>query len=351
MLTKTAKLITVDALQAEGERLLQLAGACGEHAEITADALVTTDSWGVFTHGTKLLRGYIRRLKAGGLLGEGSPRIVSEGPGWALVDGNQLLGQVVSTFAMQTAIAKARAAGVGYVGVRNSCHFGAAGYYAWLAAREGLVGMAMANDVPSVAAPGSRKAVIGSNPIAYAIPAGEHDPILLDMSIAAVAGGKVFARQANGEQVPEGWLIGPDGQPTCDGSLYPHEAALAPMAGHKGYGLGLLIEVLSGVATGSAVTTKIGSWLFDDPSRATNHGGAFLAIDVGALMPHEEFLRRTDALIREMHEAPTADGCDQLLVPGQREWEHRRQALEHGLQLPADVLEVLEELSDDVGAA
>jgi ureidoglycolate dehydrogenase (NAD+) len=230
----------------------------------------------------------VRRIRGGGLRVDLSPQIAAEGPTWAIVDGQSTLGQVTSAFAVERAIEKARAAGCAYVGVRNSCHFGAAGYYAWLAARENMIGLAMANDIPSVAAPGSRGAVIGSNPIAYAIPAGKGDPLLLDISIATVAGGKVFAACKRREPIPDGWLIGPDGRPTRDGSLYPSQASLAPMSGHKGYGIGLLIEALSGVLTGAGVMHQVGSWLFDDPSEPTHHGAAFLVVNVESIMPDGE---------------------------------------------------------------
>lgn len=346
---ETVTAIAVGRLQSFCERVLGSLGVTPEDARTTADVLVTTDTWGIFTHGTKLLAGYARRIRGGGLRVDCSPRIAAEGPAWAIVDGQSTLGQVTSSFAMQYAIEKARSCGAAYVGVRNSCHFGAAGYYAWLAARENMIGMAMANDVPSVAAPGSRGAVIGSNPIAYAIPAGEHDPLLLDISIATVAGGKVFARLKRGEPIPDGWLIGPDGRPTRDGSLYPGQASLAPMSGHKGYGIGLLIEALSGVLTGAAVTRQIGSWLFDDPSQPTDHGAAFLVINIAPLMSTALFEKRMSALIDEIHSSTTADDCESVLLPGQREWEHRRRALVDGVQLPVDVLEVLEELALSLG--
>ena len=124
-------------------------------ARTTADVLVTTDTWGVFTHGVKALRGYVRRLRGGGLRAGATPQVVAQGPAWAIVDGDSGLGMVTSVLAMETAIAKAKACGVGYVGVRNSCHFGAAGYYAALAAGQNLLGLAMANDIPSVTAPGA----------------------------------------------------------------------------------------------------------------------------------------------------------------------------------------------------
>ena len=227
-----------------------------------------------------MLTGYARRLRSGGLRTDATPTIADEGPAWALVDGHSVLGQVTSTFATRLAIQKARSSGVGFVTVRNSCHFGAAGYYAWLAAREGMIGLAMANDIPSVAAPGSKGPVLGSNPIAYAIPGGENYPILLDMSIAIVAGGKVFARLKRGEPIPLGWLVDSEGQPSQNGELYPHSASLSPMGGHKGYGIGLLIEILSAVLSGAAVTKQVGSWIYGDQSLPTNHGAAFLVINV-----------------------------------------------------------------------
>jgi LDH2 family malate/lactate/ureidoglycolate dehydrogenase len=188
---------------------------------ITADALVETDALGVFTHGTKLLAGYLRKLRGGGYRPGATPRIEREGASWALIDGESGLGQVGGVFAIHTALAKARETGMAYVGLRNTGHIGAAGYYATLAARQGMIALVTGNDIPSVAAPGSRGPVLGSNPIAYGIPRGTDDPILLDMATAAVAGGKVYAAHQRGEPIPPTWLIGPDGQPTTDGSLYP----------------------------------------------------------------------------------------------------------------------------------
>jgi ureidoglycolate dehydrogenase (NAD+) len=318
-------------------------------ASVTADVLATTDAWGVFTHGSKNVRGYLRRLKAGGLRAGGQPRLAAEGPAWGIVDGDSALGMVTSVFAMETAIAKARACGMAYVGVRNSCHFGAAGYYAWLAARQGLIGVSMANDIPSVAAPGSRGGVTGSNPISYAVPAGRHPPLLLDMSIATVAGGKVYAARTRGERIPDTWLIGADGKPTTDPSGYPDAGALQPAAGHKGYGLALLIETLSGILSGAAFTWRVGTWMWDDGTKPTNHGAAFLAIDTNAVMPAAEFARRMEALVDEIHAAPRADGVERLYVPGEMEWERHGRAMTEGIPLPPDVVASLEEAAAMTG--
>ncbi len=329
------------ALHAFASRALQSTGMSPEHAESSATVLATTDAWGVFTHGTKNLAGYLRRLQAGGLRPTGQPRLVAEGGAWATVDGDSALGMVTSEFAMRVAIAKARQQGIAYVGVRNSCHFGAAGYYAWLAAREGLIGLAMANDIPSVAAPGSRAAVMGSNPIAYAVPAGRHPPLLLDISTATVAGGKVYAAKTRGEPIQPGWIVDGQGLPTTDPSGFPNAGALTPMAGHKGYGIALLIETLSGLLSGAALTWGIRSWSFDEPHLPTHHGAAFLAIDIPAIAPPEEFNRRIEALIDEIHQSPRAEGTDRLLLPGELEWARYQKSMASGIPLPSDVLDQL----------
>jgi LDH2 family malate/lactate/ureidoglycolate dehydrogenase len=220
---------------------------------------------------------------------------------------------------MDHALDKARQTGLGYVGVRNSCHFGAAGAYAAQAAGSGFIGLAMANDIPSVASPGSRGAVTGSNPLAYAVPAGRHRPLMLDMSIATVAGGKVYAARERGEPIPATWLIDEQGQPTDDPQAYPEHSTLTPAAGHKGFGLALLIETLAGALTGAAMTTRVGSWLAGDLSTATQHGAAFLALDVAAIGP--DLPARIEGLIDEIHAAPRAVGVDRLYVPGEKEWE------------------------------
>ena len=335
-------------LEQFAHQALVASGANSDHAAITAKLLVQTDTWGVYSHGTKLLGGYCRRLKAGGLQAEGSPQIADSGPAWAIVDGQSLMGQVTSQFAMQTAIERATTAGIAYVGVRNSCHFGAAGVYAAMAAEAGLIGMAMANDIPSVVAPGARQAVVGTNPLAYAIPTRQAPPILLDISMATVAGGKVYAAFQRGEPIAPDWLIGNDGQPTTDGSLYPSQAALAPMTGHKGYGLALLIESLSGLLSGAAVTWSVGSWMHDDGTQPTDHGAAFLAINP-AIIAGPKFLDRVEQLIDEIHSTPTAEGVPQVYLPGELEWKRRERALQEGIPFPPDVRAALDEVSETWG--
>jgi len=341
--------ISIADLKQRVAEMLLSCGMSSANAEDTAEALATTDAMGVFTHGTKLLAGYIRRLQGGGYVAAAEPHIEREGPGWAIIDSQSSLGQVGCRFAIQQAMRKARQVGIAYVGLRNTGHIGAAGYFASLAAREGFIAMVTGNDIPSVAAPGSRKAVLGSNPLAYAIPVADGDPILLDIATAAVAGGKVYAAIQRGETIPSTWLIGPDGQPTSDGRLYPQNASLAPMAGHKGYGFGLWCEVLSAILPGGEMTWNVGSWIFDEPNLPSRHNASFTVIDVAAMSPANEFARRLRALIDEIHAAPTAAGVEHLLLPGEREWKNYRRALVEGIRLPNDVLEQLRRAADMTG--
>jgi ureidoglycolate dehydrogenase (NAD+) len=334
-----ANAISIESLKSFCIEALSRVGMSAEDAETTANALVTTDAMGVFTHGTKALAGYLNKLKGGGYRVTGKPKIERQGPGWAIIDGDSALGQVGSAFAMRTAMEKARSVGIAYVGLRNTGHIGAAGYYTATAARAGFIGMVTGNDIPSVAAPGSSGAVLGSNPIAYGIPVGNRDPIVLDMATAAVAGGKIYAAMQRGEAIPSSWLIDLEGKPTSDGTLYPDRAALAPMAGHKGYGFGLWCEILSAILPGGNMTWQVGSWIFDDPSLPSHHNASFIAIDVAAMAPPEQFEQRLQRLIDEIHATKTATGVERVLLPGEREWALHKKAQTAGIILPPDVIE------------
>lgn len=340
--------IRVDDLHAFCVEALRKLRVNEADARTTADVLVTTDTWGIFTHGVKALAGYVRRLQGGGLRADGRPAVVAEGPAWAVIDGDSALGMVTSVLAMRTALAKARRSGIGFVGVRNSCHFGAAGYYANLAAANGFIGMAMANDTPSVTAPGARGAVTGSNPLAYAVPTRSGRSILLDMATSTVAGGKVAAANTLGKTIPDHWVVDREGRPSIDPAAFLHGGALTPMAGHKGYGLALLIETLSGLLTGASVTRQILRWMIDDVALPTGHGAAFLAFQVEAFLPLDRFFQRVNGLVDEIHQAPLAPGAERVYLPGEMEWERRDRALAEGIRFPEDVLASLRGLSEEL---
>jgi ureidoglycolate dehydrogenase (NAD+) len=180
------------------------------------------------------------------------------------------------------------------------------------------------------------------------VPAGAQRPIFLDIATSAVAGVKVYQAQTEGRPIPADWLIDREGCPTSDPAGFPDSKTLRPMAGHKGYGIALLIEILAGVLAGAGVTREVRSWIFDDPTLPTGHGAAFLALNVGALMPVAAFKERVDQLIDEIHQAPLARDADRVRVPGEMEWERRDRALAEGLVLPGDVAASLRGLADDL---
>ncbi len=316
-------------------------------AATTANVLITTEMWGVSTHGVRQLLPLLRMIRSRRLFVDAKPEIVRSGPAWAIVDGHFAMPMVTGTFAMTEAIARARACGIGYVGVRHSAHFGAAGYYAHLASTQGLFGMVMSNVAPCVAIPGSKRSVIGSNPIAYSAPAGEEYPLLFDIATSAVAASKIYRLVAKGEPIPEGWLIDNDGHPTTDASHYPAEGAMMTMAGHKGYGFALLAEIMSAVMTGASITCDVVSWVAES-SGSPDEGHSFFAIDCGAFLPLDEFKQRMDLLIQRMHAAPKAEGTERIYVPGEMEWEKYAASEVHGIPLASDVLDNLLVLADEL---
>jgi ureidoglycolate dehydrogenase (NAD+) len=273
--------------------------------------------------------------------------LLGEGPGWARFDGHHSMPMPTSVLAMQTAVEKAGRTGIAVSTVLNSGHYGAAGYYAWLAARQDMIGLSFTNVDPGVAVPGSRGPVLGTNPIAYAVPAGRERPVMLDIATSVVAAGKVYAQRDLGKPLPEGWVVDGDGLPTTNPNLYPNIGALMPMAGHKGYGIALLVEILTGVLGGGAFGRDVTSWVIG--SLPVNQSHAFIAIDVAAFEPVAEFKQRMDTLIRQIRDAPKARGADRIYLPGEKEWEHREEALARGLDLPQDVRASLRGLAADLG--
>jgi ureidoglycolate dehydrogenase (NAD+) len=323
-------------------------GVSAEDAAVSARVLTTTDSWGVHTHGTRQIRPMMKNVRDGRIDAKARPTILREGPAFAVVDGNHAMPFVTSCFAMDTATRKAREAGIAYVGVMHSGHFGAAGYYATLALKHDMIGVAMTNTDPWMTVPGGKGPVMGTNPIAYAVPAGSERPVFLDIATSSVAVTKILAAKALGKRLPEKWLTDERGVPTDDPSRYPERGALLPMAGHKGYGLAVLVESVTAILTGAAFLSGVKCWLFDIPDRA-NQGHAFFAINVSAMLPLPEFKRRMDEMIHEIKGAPKAGDTGRIYLPGEMEWEKQERAHREGMELPDYVLVNLVGLAEDTG--
>lgn len=320
------KKIKLDVLNRFAVEALMCAGVAENEARCTANALVTTDTFGVLTHGTKNLRGYIQKIRAGGLDAKAVPVIERQGPAFAMINANKSLGMVAGSMAMELAIEKATTCGIAYVGVRGSCHFGAAGYYANLAAEKGMMGIAMSNADPVIAPPGGKRKTIGTNPFAFAAPLPDGRSVFLDVALSQVAALKVIMAQEKGQDIPNSWLVDEDGQPTTDASLFPAHASLQPMSAHKGYGLAVFVELLASVMTGAGILSEIASWNLDLSSE-NNAGHAFIAVDISQLMDYECYLTRVAQMADELHNAPKATGCERIFLPGEMEWEKRETAL------------------------
>ena len=316
---------------------------------VLTSPLVTTDTFGVMTHGTKNLNQYIQKMQAGGLNPHAEPTIDREGMSWAILNGNKALGMVSGCRAMRLAIQKARETGIAYVGVHNSCHFGAAGYYANLAASEGMIGLSMSNADPVIAVPGGRTKAIGTNPFSFAAPLGDGTSLFLDIALSNVAALKVISAKEKGQPIPDTWLVDENGLPTTDANKFPKEASLQPMAAHKGYGLAVLVELLSSVVTGAGMLSEVVSWNLD-LSSTNNVGHAFIAIDVSKMLPYEQFLSRMRQIADELHQSPKAVGHDRIWLPGEMEWERRKKVLATGeVELTDAMADSLTELSKKNG--
>jgi ureidoglycolate dehydrogenase (NAD+) len=329
------------------ETALVAAGASEGDAATVAHILVRTDLRGVHSHGVQTLPIHVRNLQDGGTRSPAAPETVRESAVTAVIDGHAGMGMVIAKHAVEIAIGKARAAGIGVVLVRNSNHFGAAGHYALTAAEAGYIGLATSNASPIMAAAGSKRKVISNAPIAYAVPAPQW-PMALDIAMSATAGMKVRLAAERGVTIPEGWVIDAGGRPTTNPADYAGGGALAPLGGHKGYGLALLTEVLAGALSGAGMASAIVPWLVDTAT-PTDAGHAFMVLDIECFMDRATFSARMEHLIAEMHAAEPAPGVERVLVPGELEHRNERRALAHGLDLDDVIVAHLEPVARDLG--
>ncbi len=313
-------------------------------AQRTAELLVRTDCFGIFTHGTFGLKLYLEKVTAGGMRSDARPVVEKSGPSWAVVDGCNSMPVFNTWFGLKTAMQLAAETGVAYVGVRHSGHMGACGVYSVEAAEQGFIALVMSVSSNCMHIPGAKGRNIGNSPFSYAIPAGAHRPVFMDIAMSTVAGTKITRARMAGQPIPEGWIYDYDGQPTTD---YNSPYAFAPMAGHKGYCLSFMVECLCAVLTGGGILSeqKLWSKLPDVP----DFSHCCIVIDVKQLMDTGLFEARMTQAINEIASAPKADGSDRIYLPGEMEWERYDKAMSEGLILPDDILERMQGLSQLTG--
>lgn len=326
-------------------RTAALFAACGvpqDAAETVAAALVDADLRGIPSHGTLLAPMYAERLRRGSVSTAVRAEVVVDAGALAVLDAGHALGVLTADQAMALAIEKARAHGLGAVTVRRAFHFGGGFRYVQAAAAAGMVGVAAANTRPLMPAPGGARAAVGNNPLAIGVPRAGGEPIVLDMALSEAALGKIRLAAAEGRAIPPTWATDAAGAPTTDA-----EAAIAglllPAAGHKGYGLALMVDVLCGVLSGGSFGAAVNG-LYADTAVPNDCAHFFLALDAARCFggDPEPFAQRVAALAAEVVQPPLAPGAERLLVPGQPEAERHARASRAGIALSPSTLAALD---------
>jgi len=322
------------------------AGLSQEDAHLCADTLVQADLWGHQSHGVMRLSWYAARLKAGTCDPRAKPELLVDAGGLALIDGHDGMGQVLTARAAREAIGRAKAHGIAAVGIRNSNHFGTAFYFTRMAAREGCVAFLSTNASPAMAPWGGRRKTVGTNPWSWACPAGSHAPMVLDIANTGVARGKIYLAKQKGQPIPEGWAMNAAGAPTSD-PAEAIEGIILPMAQHKGYAIALLMDMLSGVLTGSGFGAQIaGPYQAERRSRA---GQLMIVLNIEAMQPLAEFNARMEELISQIKSVPLAQGFSEVFYPGEIEARNEARTRENGLLLPDDTLADLNRVATEYG--
>lgn len=320
-------------------------GAPRDEANIVTDGLMTACLWWHPGQGQgleKLVR-YHRRTRNGGIVPGAAMQWVREHPSVALLDAGRGFGYVAAHRAMERAIEKARKHGIAMVGVRNSNHFGIAGYHALSAAREGLIGWSMTNAGAEMAPTGSVRVVLGTNPWGVAIPRRDHPPIVLDMALTTSGKGMMRWLDREGREMPESWALTPEGRRTT----IPAEAlagALLPIGEYKGYGLSLWTDVLAGVMTGALFGTDV----FQDDTHF-DVGHQMLAISPETFCEAADFERRLEELVTQVKSAPPIDPDEPVMLPGERELRRKEERLKHGIPVSKETLSTLRPLAAELG--
>jgi LDH2 family malate/lactate/ureidoglycolate dehydrogenase len=323
--------------------LLAFCRACFEklrvpptNAQLVAENLVFANLRGVDSHGVIRLKIYLERLHVGGFKPTALPKVVRQGPSSALMDAQHGIGQVAAAAAMKLAVAKARKTGAGFVSIRNSNHFGAAAFYATRAIPHGMIGFAATNAGPTMAPTGGREGRLGNNAMALAVPAGKYPPLVLDMATGAVAWGKIFVAQQEKRKIPTSWALDRHGVPTDDPNAAAHQGLIQPFGGYKGYGLSLLIDILTGVLSGGGFSKHVKTLYqqIDAPADVAQTCGA---LRIASFLPLAKFRRRMEEIIQLMHSCPTAPGVDRILVPGEIEHEIEKRRRTEGIPISAEL--------------
>ncbi|MEX3955766.1 Ldh family oxidoreductase [Trinickia sp. EG282A] len=327
-----------------GTATLKHLGVPENDAHLLADSLVTAELWGHSSHGMLRLPWYVDRLRSGVMTAVTEPGHVLEAGAVSVLDGRHGIGQVLTAKAVAQGIDRARQFGVSAVGVRNSNHFGTAAYFTREAAKAGCIAFLATNASPAMAPWGGRDKTVGTNPWSIAAPGGRRGVAVMDIANTAVARGKVYLAAERGAAIPDNWAADENGVPTTDAAKAIHGLIL-PMAGHKGYVISFMMDVLAGVLTGSQFGSKVVG-----PYDATRHSGCghlLITIDIKSMMPLAEFEQRMETLIDEIKRVPKAHGIEEIFFPGELEDHNRKQLSESGIALADNTWQSMAKLAKE----
>jgi LDH2 family malate/lactate/ureidoglycolate dehydrogenase len=337
-----------EVLQAFIASALQRVGLPGPDADRVATLMAQADLQGSDGHGVIRLAPYVKRIRAGGINTRPQIRIAHERAAMAVLDGDNGMGHLVVSRAVELAIDKARSAGVAWVGVHSSNHAGPASLYARMPIEHDMIGLYFAvgnaNHLPPW---GGAEMLLSTNPIACGIPALHEPPVVLDMATTVAAYGKVKAKAKNGEMMPEGWMIDRQGQPLTDPKR-ADEGFLLPIGAHKGYGLALIVGLLAGTLQGAAMGREVIDFNKDFVTK-TNTGQAILVIDLRAFGDPAAFKARVDTLVRDLRNAPRLQGVDRIWLPGEQSHEKRERHRREGIPIAGGVVADLAVLAAELG--
>ena len=349
------RVIDAGALRACMERIFEKEGFSSEDARAIADVLMQADLFGIESHGAQRLMYYYRNIRSGSVNVSAKPEVLRETPVSALIDGHFGMGALVAQFAMRMAIEKAKQSGVGMAVVRNSSHYGIAGYYTLMAEREGLAAFSMTNTGPIMVPTFGREMMLGTNPMAFCMPA-DPVPFWFDASTTVVMLGKVEVCQKRGRPMPQGWTIGPDGAPCTDASrmnasiLAGERGGILPLGGegethggHKGYGLGIMVEALTGVLAQGMTS----------PQMCGAHGDHtchfLLAFDPAMFGDPADIRARMSAYLAALRASEKMPGCARIYTPGEKAFEAMARRLREGVPVEENTLAEVRQIAGELG--
>jgi len=345
MNNSTKRIPTSDLTQFT-QAVYESTGMPAEDAHLAADTLVQADLWGHQSHGLLRLAWYYARLRSGAMKAKTKTSLIVDSNAIAVLDGNDGVGQVIAKKALEESIARAKQHSVGIVSVRNSNHFGTCMYFTRMGARNGCISILMSNAGPNMAPWGGRQKKIGTNPWSIAVPGGKHGEVVMDMANSGVARGKIYLAQKRRQAIPNDWAIDINGRPTTDPQA-AIEGFILPMAGHKGYVMGVMVDILSGVLSGSSFLDQVhGPY---DPINRSGAGHLAISLNVAAFQPLAEFEKRIEDYIHSLKDVPLAEGHKQVYFPGEIETQADSENRQLGLLLPEDTLLSLKQVAVESG--